>query len=70
MDSKKLELYRLLRRREERTNKLKKLDYKTLKYVEGELSEEEFTVVKTTKNSLRGEINAIDLEITNLREAN
>ncbi len=49
-------------------HKLDKIDYKTDKYVEGELSEEEFAEVKAQKKAWRAEINALEAESIALRK--
>lgn len=42
---------------------LKSTDYKTSKYVEGALSEEEFAELKVQKQAWRDEINVLEAEI-------
>ena len=42
---------------------LSKLDYKTIKYIEGALSEEEFEEVKTQKQQMRNRINELEEEL-------
>ena len=39
---------------------LSKTDYKTLKYIEGQLSEEEFLTIKAERQALRLEINRLE----------
>lgn len=53
-------------RLQEITQILKINDYKTLKYIEGDLSEEDFIVHKTLKNDLRTEYNTLEEELNNL----
>lgn len=48
--------------------KLESIGYKTEKYVEGELSEEEFEEVKAQKRAWRAEINALQAESIALRK--
>ena len=48
-------------------NKLRKLDYLTNKYVEGELSEERWREVKATRQSLRNQINTFEAELQALK---
>ena len=47
---------------------LKMLDYKTNKYVEGELSEEEWAEVKAQRKAWREEINALQAEVAELNK--
>ena len=42
---------------------LSKLDYKTIKYIEGALSEEEFEEVKALKQQMRNSINELEEEL-------
>lgn len=42
---------------------LSKLDYKTIKYIEGALSEEEFEEVKNAKQQMRNRINELEEEL-------
>lgn len=42
---------------------LSKLDYKTIKYIEGALSEEEFEEVKAQKQQMRNRINELEEEL-------
>lgn len=50
-----------------RINELKKLlaesDYKCLKYIDGELTEEEYSTIKTQRKSWREEINSLEKEL-------
>lgn len=48
------------------TQELKEQDYKTLKYIEGDLSEEEFITHKTHKNALREEYNTLEDELSSI----
>lgn len=43
---------------------LDSLDYKTNKYLEGELTAEEWAAVKTQRKALRAEINSLEARIT------
>lgn len=49
--------------------KLSLLDHKTNKYIEGKLSEEEWLNVVAVRDELRAEINALEAEIIELKEA-
>lgn len=47
--------------------KLQRTDYYVIKYVEGELSSEEFEPIKVQRNSWRAEINELEDKINALR---
>lgn len=47
---------------------LKQIDYKTNKYVEGELSEEEWAEVKAQRKAWRDEINALQAEVGRIHQ--
>lgn len=49
---------------------LKDLDYKTIKFIEGQLTEEEFESIKERKNLIREEINRLEDIIYNNSEEN
>ena len=48
---------------DELKRRLAETDYKTLKYVEGELSEEEFLIEKSVRALWRAEINRLESEL-------
>lgn len=45
---------------------LKSMDYKTHKFIDGEISESDFEIVKLTRVNLRNEYNAIELELNSV----
>jgi uncharacterized membrane protein YgaE (UPF0421/DUF939 family) len=49
-------------------NKLDATDYKALKFVEGELTEEEFAPIKEQRKAWRAEINQLEKELEGLEE--
>lgn len=48
-------------------HKLSKLDYKTNKYVEGELTDAEWQEVVTQRKELRNQINALEEQLGELK---
>lgn len=66
-ENKKQERIAEIRKRmEDIKTTLASMDYKTIKYVEGNLTEEEFTVHKAKKLTLREEYSALEAELVDL----
>ncbi len=56
-----------LKRRVELKRNLEATDYQAIKFAEGELTEEEFAPIRERRRAWRAEINALEVEIAELR---